>query len=45
MIPSTISLMKSDAINYEELSNLNIKYPSFDFLSIPDENDVEKSLK
>ena len=45
MIPSSVNLMKCESINYEELSKLNNDHPSFDFTSIPDENDVESSLK
>ncbi|CDW83349.1 UNKNOWN [Stylonychia lemnae] len=45
MIPSTISLMKCEAITYEELSAINTKHPSFDFSGVPDDNDVELSIK
>jgi hypothetical protein len=44
-IPSTISILKCEAILYDELSDLSKVYPTFDFISIPDENNVELSIK
>ena len=45
MIPSTITLAKLESISYDELAQLAVKYPSFDFTANPEDNDPEMSIK